>query len=89
MEEDKKQNEQTNPDLGDWDPDHFPTSAKPVFRKSVLLVFFLGALCFLVYQCSEHETPRKPASSDSFGDLGETLEDNPFGDEEEELESSL
>ncbi len=86
MEDDKKQNEQV--DLGDWDPDRFPTSAKPVFKKSILLVFFLGALCFLLYQCSEHEESPESATKSS-GSPPDIEEVNPFGDQDEEPEMSL
>jgi hypothetical protein len=89
MENDKKQNEQVDPDLGDWDPDYFPISPKPVFRKSFLLLFFLGALCFFVYQCSVHEEHTRPAPKDSYYNPADSEQGNPFGDGEEALEMSL
>lgn len=80
MEEDKKQNEQNN--LGDWRPDYFPTSPKTVFKRSFLLTFFLGALCFSVYQCSEHDGANNtPQGSDNISDQEPV---NPFGDQDED-----
>lgn len=38
----------------DWHPDHFPTSARPIFRAVVLLLGIIGALCALVYYSSDH-----------------------------------
>lgn len=74
-------------DLGDWDPDRFPTSPKVVFKRSLLLFFFLGALCFSVYQCSEHEEPSKNSIKSDNTSLNSTneLENSPFGDGEDEV----
>ena len=41
----------------EWDPDKFPTSAKPVFRSTALLVAIIALLCGLVYYSSDHSTP--------------------------------
>ena len=38
----------------DWDPDRFPTSAKPVFTSMGMLALIITVLCFLVYYTSVH-----------------------------------
>jgi hypothetical protein len=92
MEENKKQKEENEAlDLGDWSPDHFPTSPKSVFRKTSLLVVVIAALCFLLYQCSEHETGSRDSKSSEQeqNSIQNQAPGNPFGDEEDELEFSL
>ncbi len=43
----------------EWDPDKFPTSAKPIFRSTALLVATIALLCGLVYYSSDHSTPEE------------------------------
>ena len=79
--EDKhRKQEPVDPKLGDWSPDYFPVSAKPIFRRSLLLLLGVGALCFSVAYCSEHEEvsteknsqdssdPSKPAKLEDISD---------------------
>ena len=49
----------------DWNPDSFPTSAKPIFRAGFLLVGLVAALCFAAYSCSD-EVAEEPSSAPTF-----------------------
>jgi hypothetical protein len=63
----------------DWNPDRFPTSARPVFRGLGLLFGLIGVLCFLVYYFSDNslgvkkESDRQQAIEEEF--LPEDLDD--------------
>lgn len=61
-----------------WDPDRFPTSARPVFTSVGILIALIGALCFLVYYTSSHPT------DDDKVKRKETVEQNLLADEQAE-----
>ncbi len=42
----------------DWDPDHFPTSVKPIVKAVSLLILTLVVICGFLYYTSE--TPENP-----------------------------
>lgn len=54
-EDKNKRQEAVDPELGDWSPDYFPVSAKPIFRRSLMLLCGVAILCLSVAYCSEHE----------------------------------
>jgi len=66
-EDKNKRQVPVDPNLGDWSPDYFPVSAKPIFRRSFLLLLGVAALCFSVAYCSEHEevTPQPNSQNSS------------------------
>jgi len=84
MEDEKKKND--DPDLGDWSPDYFPTSPVSVFKKTILLFFFLGGLAFWVAQCSEDPNPSTDKKPKSPADDRVLDTSNPFSDEEIDLD---
>ena len=64
-EDKNKKQEPVNPDLGDWSPDYFPVSAKPIFRRSLMLLCGVAILCLSVAYCSEHEEQSMDTNTES------------------------
>lgn len=76
---DPSQNIPTDPNLGDWSPDYFPTSPKSIFKKSMGLVLILVTLCSWVAYCSRPEE-----SSNTNNNVSDTVE-RPNTDENNDI----
>jgi hypothetical protein len=63
----------------DWDPDHFPTSVRPIVKAVSLLVLTLAVICgFLYYSSDEIENPAAELKKME-------LEDNLLADDQAEF----
>ncbi len=62
-EDKNKKQVPVDPNLGDWSPDYFPVSAKPIFKRSLILLGAVAVLCFSVAYCSEHADENQPTKT--------------------------
>ncbi len=76
--EDKNKREVVvDPNLGDWSPDYFPVSAKPIFRRTLYLVLAVAFLCGGVAYCSrEAAEDTSSETSPDTKDKATTISDN-------------
>jgi hypothetical protein len=49
----------------DWSPDHFPTSAKPIFKKVSILTVGILTLCLFLAYCSQNDVDTKKGTENS------------------------
>lgn len=56
QESSETQTQDQQPQVEDWRPDYFPTSAKPVFKKTAFLVISILFLCVFLGYCSKEES---------------------------------
>ena len=66
----------------DWSPDQFPTSAKPIFKRTALLVGAIALLCSVTYFISDNSDVEQPKPEEIANKSG--VDGTSFSEEDEE-----
>ena len=69
----------------DWSPDHFPTSAKPIFKKISILTAGILILCLFLAYCSQNDTEKGDATPEQKKAAGGSSENQDDESNEDEV----